>query len=437
MFPVNQEYDDNYTVPDLGGPPAPPKAKVLEMPAAAPVTSPSPVVTVPITTQTHPLLMPDDASYGWLGDHARAISAPLGWTYCSLLALFAGLGINTNEENELVYPTVYVALLGGVGKGKSLTMKRAHRSLRYHHNWVEKKTPASDRGLIKMFMPATKPAKDAPQEPAINCTLMLDELKNMMNKVNIQGSSLSTTLCTLWSEDSAGVSDVKGASTVNVRLSLLGNLKSKDPEDFRKSFCSESLGGLYDRFIFCPGPTDWEPDYNWDQITEFRAPTQVTVKRPGLPSLAYQMLSAWRKASAEGSERGRIGEIAIRVALISAAANHDSEITEPCMAAALRFAEWQERVRSIYTPSSARNDDAAITGLILAAFEAYEKDNPGEWVRFWDIARPSTWYAEYGSAACTRAKQAMINDGFLIEETEEDERGVRRKHNPKLRLRTM
>jgi hypothetical protein len=418
----NPSTDD---VPDLDLNYAPaPLAKVIEMPAAVAAQAPH-----PHAEPAHPLLLPANATYGWLGDHARSLDTPLGWAYCSLLPLFAGIGINTNAADEQVHPTLYVALLGGVGQGKSLTMERARKSLRYHHDWIRRTTPASDRGLFKMFTPPGKPGE---QRELTNVTLLQDELKNTMAKINIQGSSLATTLCTLWSYDEAGVADKGGDNTIHVRLSILGNLKAKDPEDFRKSFGSETLDGLYDRFVLCPGPTDWEPDFEWSQESELRAPSQVHV-----PAAAWQMLKEWRKAAEEGVVRHRLGEIALRVAVISASANHDTEVTAPCMAAALRFAEWQERVRAIYTPSTARNDDAALTSLILDKFAAHEKDNPGEWISFWHIARPTNWARTYGSPAITRTKRALINDNFLIEEAEEDAQGnIKRVRNARLRIRT-
>lgn len=103
--------------------------------------------------------------------------------------------------------------------------------------------------------------------------------------------------------------------------------------------------------------------------------------------------------------------------------NRDSYITPECVTAALNFAKWQERVRTVYSPSEARNDDAIVTDLMLTAFTEADKEHPNKWIKFWDIARTRNWSRKYGSSVVSRVKQALINDGFLVIETEEDENG--------------
>lgn len=374
--------------------------------------------------------MPEGCMYGWLGDVARKLETPLGFAYPAVLTKWAA---QIQVFPKHVRPTLYTCLLGPVHCGKSETIKRADAYIHlYDADAVKWTVPGSDRGLINIF--GGKKQKDDKDEKAHAETpktrlLLQDELRNTIAKANIQGSSLPSTLCSLWSQDEAGAADKTGEHVCLVRLNILGALKADDAEDFAEVFGKESTTGLYDRFIFGIAPKGWKY-HKW----ECPEPVKRAPKGCGIPGDIFQMLEEWRDVDAK--TRGRLGEIALRIAYITSAANHDSEVTTESMRCALEFVQWQEAIRSAYKAGLGDAIDAQCTNAILTVLEKLE---PGVWIRWKDMASKKNWYRKYGSSVLSRVRDALAKTGFTVEETIEekdaDGRTIGKKRTGRLRLR--
>jgi len=251
--------------------------------------------------------------------------------------------------------------------------------------------------------------------------LAQDELRNIFAKADINASSLPATLCSLWSQDEAGAADKTGEHIALVRLSLLGALKADDAEDFSEVFGKQSTSGLYDRFVFGIAPKGWK--YSpWEAHQEIRV-----ASRPEMPTDCFRLLAEWRDQNP--TARGRLGEIALRIAYISAAANQDEEVGEKCMRAALEFAEWQEAIRSAYKAGLGDTLDAVATSAILNVLEKAG----GKWVVWREVAQRKNWYRRFGAATLSRVRDSLAKSGMTVEETEEDENG-RQKRTGRFRL---
>lgn len=315
----------------------------------------------PQSPQNGALDLPEDATYGWAKQHADTLHAPRGWAYVSTLTAFASQGINESTTDAWsVRPTLYSILLGRVGEGKSVMIDRALGSLTLAPNSLKSIIPASDKGLQKIF-----PAPEAPEADLMNTPTVLlhsDEAIITFKKIAIGGSTLAPTFCTLYYKDEAGSADKTGEYKISVRLNMLGAVPCDSVEDFTAVFGAELLAGLYSRMIICPGPEeDWRWDRRWRPNSVQRIPTKVI-----FPDFAHAACDAWEAAGkALGLRRGRLADIARRVALISASANGDKTITPECITAALKFAEWQEKVKDIYRPSTALNKEAECANAIL------------------------------------------------------------------------
>jgi hypothetical protein len=344
-----------------------PYAELMESPPA-----PQPYVSacVPSHQEEFPLDIPADALYGWLADKARELQAPMGWAYPACMALFAAHGINLHSGVDAghIRPTVYVALLARPGVGKSYTVKRARRAMPGHEvGRINSSTPGSDAGLYLMLGSKRKSGEEDTQELK-SCLLWQDELVDLLAKLNIQGSSLAPTLCKLWSDDEAGSSNKQGYYSVRVRLSMLGALAVRDNSEFTEHFGSQTTRGLYDRFLLCPGPSRWEWDDAW-RPTIGEAPHYPVVVEKVHPD-CYGLLREWRhEGNKLGLDRGRMGEVALRIALITASANHERIISPDCLRAALRFMEWQELVRSHYSPGVSQTLEGKVTETIINELE--------------------------------------------------------------------
>jgi hypothetical protein len=421
---------------------------------------PKPIEELPIPAKVlavdpdYALAFPPEAAYGWLGKKASQLDCPLGWAYPAMLTIFAGQGVNLHKTDLEVRSNLYGCLIGPKGDGKSRTMNRALASMPYAHpEYIKKGVPGSEHGLVNLFCPPKpkKPPKGCEEEaPAMELfagLLKQDEFRATLNKVAIQGSCLPTVLCEAFYDDEITASAVKqGVRSMLCRLSIIGGLKAADPQEFSEIFGSNTNDGLYDRFIFGVAKEGWEFDDEWRPNPEMRLPKGVSI-----PSFCFQMVKAWRaegKACDPPKPRGRVGELALRVALVSASANHESEVSEACMRAALRFMEWQELIRATYEAGVAENQDAVITSAVMDKLKSYGK-NPEDsisvpeqdmghykWVKWWPMYRRTNWRKRWGSAKMKYIKAAMIEEGTIEEEMKvvEDEGSKRVKPTGRVRF---
>jgi hypothetical protein len=352
-------------------------------------------------------VMPESCMYGWLADFARTLETPLGWSYPPAVTVFAA---RIDGDNRVIRPTLYTALIGAVHGGKSETINRAIESFVWLTDTVKVTTPGSDRGLINIFGGRVdkKKAGEANAEPPKPKThlLALDEFRDMLNKANINGSSLPATLCSLFYKNEAGAADKNGEHKCLVRLNILGGLKANDSEEFAEVFGAETTAGLYDRMIFGIAPSGWKRNM-WE-------PAELLGRMPSGPRVTdeiYDQMSEWRDAE---KGRGRLAEIALRIGYITAAANHDKEITKKGMRCALEFAEWQEAIRENYKAGIGDAIDAQCTDAILSILEQIGGD---KWVNFRDLARKRNWYRKFGAPVLRRVRESLQATGLTIEET--------------------
>ena len=145
------------------------------------------------------------------------------------------------------------------------------------------------------------------------------------------------------------------------------------------------------------------PSWVWDELREWKS------KAPHLGEDDY-----------DDHDRNRLGEIVLRVALISASANRDKSITKECLAAAFKFGQWQETIKYNYRPSRAENKDAEIENAII---DAFKEQGIGKYVRFRELLHKKNWSRKYGSPNVTRVKRAMVDEGILDQQMEHDGNG--------------
>ena len=381
------------------------------------------------------LSMPESCLYGVAGGQARLLQAPMGWAYPTILTLYAGIGVNaTFSGSEPLPPRLFTALMGDKGDGKSRTITRARTLISSDHDYLKIANINSDRALDRLF-----PGGDFRHNSHVpSWTVVQDELRILIEKMCIQGSTLASSLCTLFYEERTSNADKSGSHAVAVKLSMLGALKVKDPDEFRELWRASTVHGLYDRYILCPGPRDWQWDPLWKLPPENEyGPGEPVTPRPLLTTVmveprALSCLDEWAR---EGSSRGRLAEIGKRVAIISAAVNNDGEITPACAQAALQFAIWQELVRAAYCPTEAQSPEAVVTGMIMDAFKVLHDRCPGQWVRFRSLMLEKNWCRKYGSSLVTRVRNSLVDNGYLEEELGEGARRnpVRIRH-PRFRL---
>ena len=379
----------------------------------------------------------DCAMYGKLKEMTKRFPRlPEGWLYPSILAMASTLRIG--DARGYVHPNAYVALLGEVGLGKSACMEAARLSIQLNspEDTIVEEVPSSDRGLANVL----SEEKPTPPATAPSILLLLDEGSALMAKGAIQGSALPQMMNQLWSKENAGVTDKKGRAPCYGKLSMLINLTCKDSSEFAALFGSATVKGLYDRFLF--GYSSKHVKYRPPDVR----PEVITPMPVHIPDWVWDAKDEW---TGDIPERRRLGEHVLRTALVTAAVNGDREITRECFEAALRFMEWQQRLRAVYRPGLAETKEAECYEAVYSALhERYTKQQAENFIHekvrnytlglneseqwrllhFAQVVNSKSYYRKF-AGLIDRVKKSMVENEIIAEvrETEEDEQGREKK----------
>lgn len=379
--------------------------------------------------------LPESAMYGFAATQARAMQAPLGWAYCTLLTLYAGRGVKAEYDfAEPIPPRLYTCLFGNFGDGKSRVASRARIMMgatdetdpHYQRCYIN-----SNRALDTLF-PAEEDSTYIP-----SCCVYQDEMTQMMNMVRIQNSSLPCLLNDLYYGHRVMNATRAKAVEIAVKLSLLGCLKCADPDEFHSLWTAGTASGMYDRFIFVPGPEKWIWDQEWrpqrlkientaldcSGVQFTKEPLQFTVH---VKAASLGDITAWDiERRNAGIPNSRCAEIAKRVAIISAAINADNEITPDCAGAALEFAKWQARVRCINEVSQAETLEGMITSAVLKAFALMDEKTPGAYCTWRSMKqRHNNWIKRWGAVVVDRVFRTLSDDELEMEPWPVDADGI-------------
>ena len=375
------------------------------------------------------------AMYGRLGNIAeRHNRLQLGWLYPSLLVVASSLDIEDADHH--VRANEYGAIIGPVHCGKNAHMDMALASIQIpkKEEVVLEDAPGSHSGLMLQL---------SDEEP-VPRLLFLDELISVFNACAIKMSNLPSMLCTLWNKDKAGGSVKTGRHVVYGKLSILGGLAINDHSDFSRVFGAHSVKGIYDRFLlgYSASHVKYRP---------IRTVAENFDLRPvRFPEWVWDVKDEW---IGDDLSRGRLSEHALRVALITAACNGDPQVTAPCLEAAFRFCEWQQRLRQVFKPGLAETKDAeAFESVWSALKEQYRKqkhsgdvhpraelltldmDPKERWklIHYTDVMNSKSYYRTY-SSMIGRVRKTLIEEGFICEvrELEDDGKGGTRKAKAK------
>jgi hypothetical protein len=351
--------------------------------------------------------MPESCMYGWCGEFARTLDSPLDTAYPAVLAIAAGYGVPNAGR---LRSNLFVNVIGKKGTGKTRVIERGLEAWQPPaQTQVVRRYPGSEVGLIQLL--GGKKAKDMEEQDFVPKPYLLaqDEMRITFGKMNIQGSALPNAFNELLYRDDFGTASKQGHWTCVARMSVVGGLTCNGPDEFAEIYGESTAQGTHDRTLFAPFPDDWEFDDLWEpSADEFRRAGHVEVPRE-----IYETVKAWRKENPES--RRRLGELALRVALVTASLNHDKEITPECLRCALEFAEWQEQVREQYKPSETDDLDGRAEQAIIRALSEHEG-----WVDWRDLCTGKNLYRAAKSATrLNRVKKSLVWENIIEEEFEE------------------
>jgi len=372
-------------------------------------------------------LMPETCMYGWLGEYARKLNCPPSIAYPAVLGVAAGYGV---PSPGTIRTNLMVTLIGPKGSGKSVTMDRAQESWEPPTGLqVIRKYPGSEIGLIQLL--GGKKHKDMDDTDYVPKPYLLlqDEMRLTLGKVNIQNSALPYAMNQLFYKDTFGTASKQGHWECCAKLTIIGGLTCENPDEFAEIYGVDTTTGMFDRTIFGVCPQGWDYDHeNWQPPKQEDGDIiRRRSKSLSVSHEAYEAMHQWRDVDRAG--RSRLGELALRVAVITASLNHESVVSAECMAKALEFMEWQESVRSKYKPSEMDDKDGRCQQAIVRALSLHEG-----WISWRDLCKKYNLH-RHGATVLNRVKKAMIHEEMIEEEFELKDDGSRGARTGNVRLR--
>jgi hypothetical protein len=374
-----------------------------------------------------------------LGDMARDTAMPMGLAYPAVLAC---MSVKPDLERMCgARINLYSALIVRPGGGKNETIRRAlvvtglTPGIDY-----SKSAPGGDSQLVGLL--GDRPAKQKDAQGRIpgpsKLLLVTNEIGDVLSKTGIENSTLATRLCDFWDENEYDKQIGKEVVHVDCRLSWLGGLPADvdNPEKFREFFGGQTNFGLYPRFLFgyADGKyvhTDWAPPKH-RQVAKVILPTDdeaaeefarinngsQTVVRQMSPE-ATQLYDEWTPSAADNE--GRLKYNAKKIAILKACANDEETVSGFRMQQAIRFMQWQIRIRETFKPGEAEkmNRQAWFTERLTAALErAGAKKKFVNWRR---ISLDNRWDNKIDAGVQLMTVDNLVKLGRLIEEPEEED----------------
>lgn len=400
----------------------------LPQPASAP-QQPEPAPPIPVESQTPDLEFPEAALYGRLGELARGMRMPLGLAYPALLACYSV--VPDVDEMCGVRINLYTALIARPGGGKNSAIRRAKASLWIGPESCPKFAAGGDTqlcvGLGDKPKVKEKGNRDGKKrEPGPKKILLLNnEISEMLKKSGIDASTLADRLCDFY-DDNEFQKMVRGEMVrVNCRISWLGGVPAtvEEPDRFRELFGAATNDGLYERFIFGyegsrrfkyrawkpPLPPCENRELEDDIATGVHGCTLVHSIHPDAEALKDK----WISPREEAAGNTRLEFHLLKVAVLTASANNEGEVSVPCMRAAIAFLEWQGKLKEVFQVGMAKNLEAEFDAMATDAIQRLN-EKTGTYVKWKRLRHDRKWDGKYGASNVTRWMEAMIDSGSLI-----------------------
>jgi hypothetical protein len=359
-------------------------------------------------------LMPSSAmASSRLGDIYAEQFEPNGWPLdLALPALVTAASVLvpriTPAEGGLVVgddamTNLYTALIAPVHAGKSQAIEWAAKSLGIYRegrgaHYYELKSGSAEQLLSNI----DKYSRNTFQFGSV--LINPDEWAHLFAKAGIPDASFPTVLTTSFYRRKQTFTMARNKEiNLNLSMSFIGGIVE---DDFDTVFNAQTLGGLYDRFLFGKSPDGFKWDY---QPYPFDALTECPFKpvRVRQDASLFEVIKSWNK---KDPELGRVVEICTRVATIFAAMDGRPEIDGNDLERLEGLAQYQKAIRSQFRPNAGVTSDAQFANAALGWIERHAQ----QWVSVSLLKRRLYRYQEkLGPNVAERALFSLAKGGDI------------------------
>ena len=369
------------------------------------------------------LVIPQSAlSSTYLGDIYTNLFEPAGFPLdIALPALVTAASVlvpalpppDLSKDSHLIggddlMTNLYTALVSKFGGGKSQAIEWAvkvldiwsSRSDKTEH-YMEGKFGSAEQMLKHLKRYLGRP---------LNGSILInpDEWSHLFAKAAIPDASFPSVLTSGYYRRRQTFEISRGGEiTLNNALSFIGGIVDTE---FDSVFGANSLGGLYDRFLFGLAPADWKFNYRefpWELKERIPAPAPMCVTRHG--SL-YEVIKDWNR---KDPSLDRIVEICTRIATIYASMDGRHVIGGADLEPLWGLATSQKAIRALYHPNAGMNPDAIFANAAVNWLTACTK---GEWATFSRLKEGTHAYEKkLGPSVAERSLKALARTSDAIE----------------------
>jgi Domain of unknown function (DUF3854) len=302
-----------------------------------------------------PLAMPDMSEQclgeGYLADICRNEMAawPRAYSYLSILTHASTLIHDRGDTRT----NIFGVKVGPVGTAKTECDSWAANLLGIPASNIVSAYCGSGEQFVHLF-------SDACGNPRLYAP---DELAHTLLKMGIDRSSFALIFNRAWSQDRFVVTMSRFSPSnppiFDCHLSLSGGIVSDVFEDL---FAANTIAGFYDRILFGHCPTGWLYDYRGAFPDSLRSTRFKTVRAPRIAPNVWDEVSDWRK---QDPSLGRIIEIGLRAAVISASFDGKTTLNASDLQPARAMVSYQKRIRDVLRPNRGVTVEGKITDSIL------------------------------------------------------------------------
>lgn len=294
---------------------------------------------------------------------------------------------------------LYTAIVAPVHGGKTQVIQWGCKALNIYREdqspWYLEGNFASSEAMLKYVRKNIATLKDS-------FLVNPDEWAYLFSKAAIQNATFPFFMTkTFYNRNQTYEIGQRGGSiNLHHAISFIGGIVE---ENFDTVFGAETLGGVYDRFLF-----GWSEGFNWD-YRPYPHPlslddlswTPVRVQEDGS---VYEVIRDWNKRT-EGI--GRITEVCVRVARIFASMDGRSILYGTDIEKLGDLAANQIALRKMFRPNEGINPDAQFANKVIGWLTSKTK---GEWVALYKVKNGVHAYeASLGPNVANRALFAMAH----------------------------